>query len=201
MNRSVVLIVMLGIRAVVAQELTLPMPEKDLTAPHLDSRLARAAQGAAKAASQRSPSVEITDDGRLVVVVVPPPGLESSDIDVRALEALRSDDNPVNDCKIVGCRCGGNVWESNPPSVVLAHRNGFEVREGHQSPIHSLDLHAHQSPDAFPAVSTSSKRRTDPSLRVTPRPSKWLSRGTAYLRVVSASSRKAETSIAPCSRK
>ena len=29
---------------------------------------------------------------------------------------------------------GGNVWESNPPRMVLAPNTGFEVREGHQSP-------------------------------------------------------------------
>ena len=29
---------------------------------------------------------------------------------------------------------GGNVWESNPPRMVLAPSTGFEVREGHQSP-------------------------------------------------------------------
>jgi hypothetical protein len=33
---------------------------------------------------------------------------------------------------------GGSVWESNPPCRLLAGNTGFEVREGHQSPIHSL---------------------------------------------------------------
>ena len=33
---------------------------------------------------------------------------------------------------------GGNVWESNPPCPLVAGNTGFEVQEGHQSPIHSL---------------------------------------------------------------
>ena len=39
------------------------------------------------------------------------------------------------------CKNGGNVWESNPPSVGLARNNGFEAREGHQFPVHSLFTH------------------------------------------------------------
>ena len=88
MIKRLVLLAGLGVQAIVAQELSEPLPEKDLTTPHLDSRLARITHGAAKAASKKSPSLEITADGRLVVVVEPPPGLESSDIDVLALEAL-----------------------------------------------------------------------------------------------------------------
>ena len=33
---------------------------------------------------------------------------------------------------------GGNVWESNPPCPFVTGNTGFEVQEGHQSPIHSL---------------------------------------------------------------
>ncbi len=32
---------------------------------------------------------------------------------------------------------GGSVWESNPPFPLVAGNTGFEVREGHQNPIHS----------------------------------------------------------------
>ena len=32
---------------------------------------------------------------------------------------------------------GGSVWESNPPCPFVTGNTGFEVREGHQSPIHS----------------------------------------------------------------
>ena len=31
---------------------------------------------------------------------------------------------------------GGSAWESNPPSRLLTRYTGFEVREGHQCPIH-----------------------------------------------------------------
>ncbi len=32
---------------------------------------------------------------------------------------------------------GGSVWESNPPCRIVAGNTGFEVREGHQNPMHS----------------------------------------------------------------
>jgi len=32
---------------------------------------------------------------------------------------------------------GGSVWESNPPCPFVTGNTGFEVRERHQSPIHS----------------------------------------------------------------
>ncbi len=32
---------------------------------------------------------------------------------------------------------GGSVWESNPPCRIVAGNTGFEVRGGHQSPMHS----------------------------------------------------------------
>ena len=35
---------------------------------------------------------------------------------------------------------GGSVWESNPPCPFVTGNTGFEVREGHQSPIHSQGL-------------------------------------------------------------
>jgi hypothetical protein len=31
---------------------------------------------------------------------------------------------------------GGSAWESNPPERLLTPHTGFEVREGHQCPIH-----------------------------------------------------------------
>jgi len=36
---------------------------------------------------------------------------------------------------------GGSVWESNPPCPFVTGNTGFEVRERHQSPIHSPVIH------------------------------------------------------------
>ena len=87
MKRLAVLLTAMGVRALLAQEMPHLPADKDLTAPHLDSRLARVSQGAAKVA-QRVLNLEYSDDGRVVVIIEPAPGLQSSDIDIVALEEI-----------------------------------------------------------------------------------------------------------------
>ncbi len=57
---------------------------------------------------------------------IPTMQMQSRKQGVTFLEAVEVD--------LLSRRGGGNVWESNPPRMVLAPDAGFEVREGHQSP-------------------------------------------------------------------
>ena len=58
------------------------------------------------------------------------PGLQVLEITRKIPEELNKSQKMAN--------FGGSVWESNPPCHLLGGNTGFEVREGHQSPIHSL---------------------------------------------------------------
>ncbi len=44
------------------------------------------------------------------------------------------------------------MWESNPPCRIVAGNTGFEVREGHQNPIHSQSLILNDFPPFLQAL-------------------------------------------------
>jgi len=79
---------------------------------------------------------------------------------------------------VLDAEAGGNVWESNPPTRVLAGLRGFEDRRRHQSPS-APSLAVGRSPAALPRLDTTGRRighapgaakgRTLHSRRATPR--------------------------------
>ena len=56
------------------------------------------------------------------------------------MENITGRDLKENREVVINFFSGGSVWESNPPCHLLGGNTGFEVREGHQNPMHSHAL-------------------------------------------------------------